>query len=340
MLVYSYYVELGDSSGISGLDYVDTREKPYGFSTYSTTSDVSWALNTDITIGTYGRGNKKIGKRENDIILTATERGGIFTATESGSRVPANTFLPLPGTPGSLSGKYSNNLNTDDLLNNNLNLINEINNNIQYDVNNLYNFYNFKNTENSKIIIIDPSLPYVTGVRTALPSGTYNGGVNVSISVFWSYPVVVSGCPFIVFQLKNGIEKYAKYSSGSGSNLLIFLLEIKNTEEIDNLDYYSIHSLVNSACTYDLLYSDPFLRNFPEYIKRASQNPVLTVNLTLPFVTYRETIIAPTSITGKYCTYVRPILFFIYIYSHFRFCFFVEEKMLFFVLVVIFFYFH
>jgi hypothetical protein len=39
-------------------------------------------------------------------------------------------------------------------------------------------------------------------------------------------------------------------------------------------------------------------RTNPIFIRRASQDPVIDCNLTLPWVLYRETIIAPTSITG------------------------------------------
>ena len=39
-------------------------------------------------------------------------------------------------------------------------------------------------------------------------------------------------------------------------------------------------------------------RSSHTYIRRYSQNPIQDANLTLPWVTYRETIVAPTSITG------------------------------------------
>ena len=53
-LLFSYTVRIGDNSGMSGLDYVDTRYDPYGYSTYDSSSLVSWAMSTDVTIGTYG----------------------------------------------------------------------------------------------------------------------------------------------------------------------------------------------------------------------------------------------------------------------------------------------
>lgn len=252
VLVFQYSVRMGDQSGSGGLDYVDTRQPPYTYSTFKQTALVSFALNTDVTTGTYGRG-PVTGVRRDDLILEASDIGGVFRATLSGLRVPAEVFLPLPGSTGSLSLSAG-----------------------------------------SSRLIIDPSIPSVTAVRTIIPSGTYGGGFSIPITVVYSVPVVVGGCPRLVFRLTDGHERDALFTGGSGTNILQFLFFTKDGDIMKDFDYHNIHSLVLSPCegSVEEYATLPFIR-------RASQQPIIDVNLTLPFVLYKETVIAPTSITGN-----------------------------------------
>jgi hypothetical protein len=252
VLVFQYSVMLGDRSGSGGLDYVDTRQPPYSYGTLKQTALVSFALNMDVTTGSYGRG-PVMGDRRDDLILEASDIGGVFRATLSGLRVAAESFLPLPGTVGSLSLSAG-----------------------------------------SSRLIIDPSIPSITAVRTPIPTGTYGRGFNIPIMVFYSVPVVVGGCPYLVFRLTDGHERYALYTGGSGTNILNFLFITQDGDVMTDFDYHNTHSLILSSCegTAEEYLTLPFIR-------RASQHPIIDANITLPFVLYKETVIAPTSITGN-----------------------------------------
>ena len=246
VLVFEYYVLTGDSS--RRLDYVDTREAPYDMVGYTSNS---LALNTDVTIGTGGRlyGDRPT-PRYNDIFLIATKSGGVFSATESPTqRVQANTFLPLPGAPGSLSS--------------------------------------------SSNIIIDTSAPFITSVYPLAPTGDYGENVNLLIAVRFNFPVVVNGCPYLVFQVQ-GLDRKALFAFGNGTTDLVFDLYVLATDQKFSLDYANIKALKNGFCDSNTLPVDPS----SIFIKRASMHPVIRANLTLPPIGIRTTIISPTSITG------------------------------------------
>ena len=101
-------VQVGDVG--QPLDYVDTRFSPYFMQDSLSTNPSSWALNTDVVASNYGRLQYDASIRNpryNDIVLVATEFGGIFRATTAGVWVAADTSLPLPGSPGSLSGNVT-----------------------------------------------------------------------------------------------------------------------------------------------------------------------------------------------------------------------------------------
>ena len=92
------------------LDYVDTRFSPYYMQDSLSTNPSSWALNTDVVKSNYGRLQYDASvdnPRYNDIVLMAGEYGGVFRATATGAWVAADTALPIPGRPGSLSGNVT-----------------------------------------------------------------------------------------------------------------------------------------------------------------------------------------------------------------------------------------
>lgn len=109
----------------------------------------------------------------------------------------------------------------------------------------------------------------------------------------FNVPVVVGQCPFLVFQL-NRIDRDAIYISGSGTTDLLFQFQILLTDTKIGIDYADVFALRLSLCNPDDVRQD--LSSM--FIKRASMNPTIPANLTLPPIYSRLTVISPTSITG------------------------------------------
>jgi len=247
LLVFNYIVVENDNS--KRLDYVDTRLHPYNLPSFQ----LSLALNTDVNRSFSGRAADHPNRpRRDDVFLLSLENGGIFYASEIGLKLPADTTLPLPREPGSLS----------------------VNSNI----------------------VISTSSPQVIKVYTPVPNGAYSAGVLIPIYLKFDFPVVVSGCPKLRFVVSN-IEKFAFYDSGSGTTDLLFNYRVTPDDYIFGLDYYSRTSLHFDSCLVNdvQMYSDSSLF----WIRRLSMAPMVIINKTLPWVTYRETVIAPTSLTGS-----------------------------------------
>jgi len=245
-LVFSYLVQRGDNAAI--LDYVDTRVPPYNNVAYST--PVSLALSTDVHIGNTGRQIGHDGTpRSDDIVLGGVSAwGGVFQATNSEGRlVAANTALPLPGAPGSLS---------------------------------------------KSMIKVDTTAPFVSKVYTTMANGVYAQGVEIPIILRWSAAVVVSGCPVVIFRIQ-GSDHPATYSGGSGSTEIVFTFTVLDTDVGSDIDYADRFSLQLRGCnaTQDETSS--------VFIKRAAAVPTVDANLTLPWVNYIESVIAPTSLSGS-----------------------------------------
>ena len=91
-LTFAYTIVAGDSS--AAFDYVDTRNSAYGLDYFPT---YSMALNTDVHTTNTGRltGNTD-NNRDNDIVLFASNYGGVYRSTTSGMLVQARTALPVP----------------------------------------------------------------------------------------------------------------------------------------------------------------------------------------------------------------------------------------------------
>lgn len=219
----------------------------------------SMALNTDVHTTNTGRLTGSIDNaRDNDIVLLAGSYGGIYRSTGSDMLVQARTALPLPGSVGSLSA--------------------------------------------SAAIVVDTSPPSVTSVTTDAPSGSYSAGAIINVITKWDASVTVGGCPYILFRLES-VDSHAVYKSGSGTDTLTFEYVVDGrSSDGAEWDYVDTESLRLDACTSSqgeqaVLFTGLDLE-YPLHIRRTSQVPTVDANLTLPWVKYVESIIAPTSISG------------------------------------------
>lgn len=148
----------------------------------------------------------------------------------------------------------------------------------------------------TSMIIIDTRATNITGVFTPVTSGAYGSGFIIPILVGFNFPVVVGGCPKILFQ-SNNVDYYATYVGGSGTRILEFQFTVSDTATRIEFDYRDRHSLVLAGCNSSQVDAQSFNIDVV-YIRRNSMNPTIDVNLTLPWVKYVESVIAPRSLTG------------------------------------------
>ncbi len=110
----------------------------------------------------------------------------------------------------------------------------------------------------SKDIIIDTTVPTVTGVSSNTTNGSYTVDVQLDVTVSFAEPVFVTGAPRIQLNVTNNTAttRYATYVSGSGTGALVFSYTVQgpNTSLGDQakspeLDYASTTALGLNAGT-------------------------------------------------------------------------------------------
>jgi hypothetical protein len=147
-------------------------------------------------------------------------------------------------------------------------------------------------------IVIDTTAPYITEVTVPISSGTYGVGVAIPIVMRFSTAVVVHGCPRILLQI-NGVDKFATFVGGSGTDTLYFQYVVQSVDGVFNFDYLDRFSLRLAACNATQLAAEASRDVPPMSIMRKSLHPMVFANLTMPWVNYIESVIAPVSITGS-----------------------------------------
>jgi hypothetical protein len=146
-------------------------------------------------------------------------------------------------------------------------------------------------------IAIDTRQPNISRVYADAPTGVYCDRVNMNVYVEFNYKVVVGGCPRLLFQIE-GVDRYANYANGSGTTTLNFVFNVVEKDYSFEFDYRNRFSLELKSCTGTEDEESVLMANSPFYIKKMSVVPFIDANLTLPWVKYVESVVAPTSIIG------------------------------------------
>lgn len=98
----------------------------------------------------------------------------------------------------------------------------------------------------NKTIIVDTTAPTVTNVSSTTANGTYGPGATIAITVTFSEAVnVAGGTPLLA--LNSGGT--ASYTSGSGTNTLIFTYTVAAGQNSPHLDYTSTTALSLNGAT-------------------------------------------------------------------------------------------
>ena len=91
--------------------------------------------------------------------------------------------------------------------------------------------------------------PYVFDVRASKLNGTYKAGVEIDIEVKFTNKVIVTGEGTSTLALNSGEGVKAEYSSGSGTETLVYKYTVGDGQNTNDLDYEAEDSLVLDSQT-------------------------------------------------------------------------------------------
>ena len=124
----------------------------------------------------------------------------------------------------------------------------------------------------SSQIYIDGAPPFVNDLSFVTQAGVYNELTPITIRMNFSAPVTVIGIPTIKMQTGT-VNQLAYYTSGSGSNSLIFVYNPQVGDLAPVLDYFSDRSnLLSAQASFQLNGGS---------IKATSANPILNASIFL-----------------------------------------------------------
>lgn len=92
---------------------------------------------------------------------------------------------------------------------------------------------------------VAPTVSSVTGITS---NGRYKAGVNISLRVNFSEPVIVTGAPSLTLETGD-TDGVATYASGSGTSALTFTYTVGATDASNDLDYVASNSLALNGGT-------------------------------------------------------------------------------------------
>jgi len=152
---------------------------------------------------------------------------------------------------------------------------------------------------NVNTFVVDMTAPTVSSVSSSTANGTYRTDDNITLTVTFSEQVTVdnsNGNPII--QLETGsTDRYAIYSSGSGSNNLSLIYTVVISDNSTDLGYKASNSLeLNSGTIRDSALNDAVLTlPNPGSSNSLSLNKAIVINTTSIFGTskYDKSIFGP-----------------------------------------------
>ena len=105
----------------------------------------------------------------------------------------------------------------------------------------------------NKNLVINTSLPTVTGVSSTLANGSYKAAQVIPVTVTFSEAVTVTGTPKLTLSTGSPATTAVSYTSGSGTSVLTFNYTVAAGNTSPDLDYALTTSLaLNSGTIQDL----------------------------------------------------------------------------------------
>ena len=139
---------------------------------------------------------------------------------------------------------------------------------------------------NNTASLTEKVLPTVTGVTSTTSNGSYVQGQTIAITIGFSEVVNVTGTPQLTLET-GGSDAVVNYSSGTGSNTLIFNYTLSSGEISSDLDYKATSSLVLNGGTIKdaALNAATLTLATPGDPNSLGHNKALIVDTTVPTVT-------------------------------------------------------
>ena len=100
-------------------------------------------------------------------------------------------------------------------------------------------------------VTIDRTAPRVIGVSSTLANGSYKAGQKVPVTVTFSEPVVVTGTPRLTLRTGSPANTAVNYTTGSGSDTLIFEYTVIAGNTSADLEYGATNSLSSAGTILD-----------------------------------------------------------------------------------------
>lgn len=148
---------------------------------------------------------------------------------------------------------------------------------------------------NKNIIIDDGNTPTVTNVTSSVVNGTYGLGVLIPVAVSFSEAVIVMGTPQLTLET-GASDQVINYSSGSGSNTLIFNYTVQTGDVNADLDYFDANALsLNGGSIQDGVSNNAILA-----LPTPSASGSLSANKNIRIVWNAATITNVASTDGLY----------------------------------------
>ncbi|NVM46829.1 MAG: hypothetical protein HWN79_18130, partial [Candidatus Lokiarchaeota archaeon] len=111
----------------------------------------------------------------------------------------------------------------------------------------------------NKNIILETISPTITDVSSTKPDGTYGDGETINIIIIFSESVYVTGTPRLTLETGSA-DAIIGYTSGSGTDTLIFTYIVASGDNSEDLDYESVNALsLNGGSIKDSVGNDAVL---------------------------------------------------------------------------------
>jgi hypothetical protein len=153
----------------------------------------------------------------------------------------------------------------------------------------------------NKALIVDTTSPTITDVSASTADGYYNAADVVNIEIYFDENVTVTGTPTL--ELETGTtDRFATYSSGTGTGTLVFQYTVQAGDTAADLDYKATNSLALSGGTInDAAGNASDLTLFaPAAANSLGANKALVIDTTAPTAPVVVTPISTATIPQTY----------------------------------------
>src|SRR5439155_1590021 len=149
----------------------------------------------------------------------------------------------------------------------------------------------------NKDLVVDTTAPAVSTVSSTKANGSYKAGAVIDVTVQFSETVLVTGTPQLTLET-GSTDEVVNYSSGSGSDTLVFTYTVQAGDTSADLDYTSTSALALNGGAIKDAAGNAAVRTLaaPGAAGSLGRNKDLVIDPTAPAVS----TVSPTKANGSY----------------------------------------